>query len=47
MILIKKMLPTDSNCTESESHDNNYNSNRNGDKVGSEEQDFDNLEGLG
>ncbi len=42
---IEEMLPTDPNRTESESHGDDCNSNRDGDIVGGEEQGSDNLEG--
>ncbi len=43
---IEKMPPTNPNCTESKSHDDNYNSNHNGDRVGGKEQESDNLKSL-
>ncbi len=41
----KKMPPTDLDCTESESHGDNCDNNRDSDRVGGEEQGSDNLEG--
>ncbi len=39
------MPPTDPDCTESKSHDDNCDSNRDGDIVGGEERESDDLEG--